>query len=176
MSDKNADGRAEPLIEFDITPDATGLGRVNVDGKYYGLPAAVVRKFAALTAQGAEQSAGAVSLSAESWAKLCKVFARRFPRCRDCADENGVCPHSGLPCEFDSMLLSSTPPEMVSVPREPTDKEMLDWLEDNHFFSGARGSVCAIFAWEFQTPNNGRQWQPLREKIALAMAAAKEGK
>lgn len=37
----------EALVEFDATPDATGLGRVIVDGKYYGLPVDVVRKFAA---------------------------------------------------------------------------------------------------------------------------------
>ena len=37
----------EALVKLDTTPDATGLGRVIVDGKYYGLPVAVVRKFAA---------------------------------------------------------------------------------------------------------------------------------
>jgi hypothetical protein len=27
-------------------------------------------------------------------------FIRRYGgRCRDCADENGTCPHSGLPCD-----------------------------------------------------------------------------
>lgn len=29
-----------------------------------------------------------------------KVFACRFPRCRDCADHDGECPSSGLPCEW----------------------------------------------------------------------------
>src|SRR5665811_61373 len=32
--------------------------------------------------------------------QLSDVFARRFPVCRDCADEAGICPHSTLPCEW----------------------------------------------------------------------------
>ena len=52
----------EALVKLDTTPDATGLGRVIVDGKYYGLPVAVVRKFATLSAQGGEQTADTVSV------------------------------------------------------------------------------------------------------------------
>lgn len=29
------------------------------------------------------------------------VLARRFPRCRDCADDGPICPSSGLPCDLD---------------------------------------------------------------------------
>ena len=52
-------------MKLDTTPDATGLGRVIVDGKYYGLPVAVVRKFATLSAQGGEQTADTVSVPGE---------------------------------------------------------------------------------------------------------------
>jgi hypothetical protein len=31
-------------------------------------------------------------------AKVIDYIARYGGRCRDCADENGVCPMSGLPC------------------------------------------------------------------------------
>lgn len=41
-------------IEFDKTPDPTGLGRVIVDGKYYGLPAEAVTYLGIVSALTAE--------------------------------------------------------------------------------------------------------------------------
>ena len=61
--------------------------------------------FAEIRERQTADTVGYVKLKTEWWEKLKDVFSRRFPRCRDCADEAGVCPHSGLPCEFDSMLL-----------------------------------------------------------------------
>lgn len=34
--------------------------------------------------------------------KVHDVLARRFPFCRDCADEDGTCPSSGLPCDLQA--------------------------------------------------------------------------
>lgn len=33
--------------------------------------------------------------------KAHEVLIRRFPRCRDCADDGPTCPQSGLPCDLD---------------------------------------------------------------------------
>lgn len=123
---------------------------------------------AALTAQGGEQTADTVSVSASSWAKLREVFARRFPRCRDCADEAGVCPHSGLPCEFDSMLLPTAAADTVSVPREPSDREIeameMAWLTYQHPDEA-----------NFESTHEGRELMRRLGKAMLA-AAAKERK
>ena len=97
---------------------------------------------AALTAQGGEQTADTVSVSASSWAKLREVFARRFPRCRDCADEAGVCPHSGLPCEFDSMLLPTAAADTVPVPRE-----LIDRFPELNPSNYNEDDVAALNAW-----------------------------
>lgn len=48
------DAAQTPRTEFDTTPDAMGLGRVIVDGKFYGLPVEVVRELAAVRGQLAE--------------------------------------------------------------------------------------------------------------------------
>jgi hypothetical protein len=32
--------------------------------------------------------------------KVQEVLSRRFPRCHDCADFDGTCPSSGLPCDL----------------------------------------------------------------------------
>jgi hypothetical protein len=32
--------------------------------------------------------------------KVQQVLTRRFPRCRECADNDGICPDSGLPCDL----------------------------------------------------------------------------
>jgi len=45
-------------------------------------------------------------LAAQSFIdKLSCVFGRRFPRCRDCADNAGDCPESGLPCEWPNFTM-----------------------------------------------------------------------
>lgn len=41
-------------LEFDRTPDPTGLGRIIVDGKYYGLPAEAVAYLGILAALAAD--------------------------------------------------------------------------------------------------------------------------
>lgn len=61
----------------------------------------------------------------------------------------------------------------VSVPR---DTAILNWLEENHYFNGAEGTDNSSFTWKFYTPNNGRQWQPIRDKISEAMLRAATGK
>lgn len=50
------------------------------------------------------------------------------------------------------------------------DAELLNWLEENHFFSGTEGDENRSLVWKFHTPNNGRQWQPLREKLSAEIA------
>ena len=41
--------------------------------------------------------------------KVRDVLARRFPRCHDCADHDGTCPSSGLPCDLDAAFAAVAP-------------------------------------------------------------------
>ena len=51
-------------IEFDSTPDPAGMGRIRVDGRYYGLPSSAVAQLAAERAQRVAADETSVSLLA----------------------------------------------------------------------------------------------------------------
>ena len=48
-------------IDFNTTPDVTGLGRIIIDGKFYGLPVEAVELFCALYAFDQIQTHAAVA-------------------------------------------------------------------------------------------------------------------
>jgi hypothetical protein len=50
-------------------------------------------------------------------AKVYEVLCRRFPRCRECADEAGTCPDSGLPCDLTAAFS-----EVLAAIRDPSGK------------------------------------------------------
>jgi len=52
---------------------------------------------------------GSVVVTDELWSKIKDVLARRFPVCRDCADECGTCPNSGLPCDLNAAVKNPSP-------------------------------------------------------------------
>jgi len=57
---------------------------------------------------------------------------RPRPMCRDCADNDGVCPTTGEKCDpFEAALdrLRAAAPERVTVPREPVDSAVITELE-----------------------------------------------
>lgn len=84
------------------------------------------------------------------------TLARRFPRCRDCADHDGRCPNTGLPCDLRSAFANvlklivpqsaggSVPEGWQLVPKEAT-REMIsignDAIDDNleHWGSDSMG-------------------------------------
>lgn len=75
---------------------------------------------------------------------LRNALYRRFPRCRDCADDGPICPHSSLPCDlashFDKLRDAVGPP-----PRPPrTDMDLPNVL-------GPR-------EWGFMTPTERLAW------------------
>lgn len=60
--------------------------------------------FDALRVITSGQPAQGVMVPFDLWKNIRDVLYRRFPRCRDCADENGTCPASGLPCDLDEAI------------------------------------------------------------------------
>jgi hypothetical protein len=58
----------------------------------------------ALRAETEKLPQGHVVVPVGWWKKLKDVLTTRFPRCLDCADHDGICPHSELPCRLDDML------------------------------------------------------------------------
>lgn len=88
--------------------------------------------------------------------------------------ETGTMPEENL-IKFLRTILSANPQPQTEHVRVPVDRDMLDWLEENHFYDGTFGENNRSYSWKFYSPNNNRQYQPIREKIAAAMlAAAKE--
>lgn len=65
--------------------------------------------------------------------KVRDVLARRFPRCRDCADFNGTCPQSGLPCdltkEFTSIKTLLAPPPQAAEASVGQKSELADLIK-----------------------------------------------
>ncbi|MBN8740680.1 MAG: hypothetical protein BGP24_14880 [Lysobacterales bacterium 69-70] len=62
--------------------------------------------FAAAASQPSADDAPLPSRNSEFgrfYAQLREVFARRFPKCRDCADDGPICPGTGLPCEWPKL-------------------------------------------------------------------------
>lgn len=45
------------------------------------------------------------------------------------------------------------------------DKELLDWLHENHFFVRDEGKMTN---WEFRAPRTDRVWEPIRDKLQRA--------
>lgn len=79
------------FVEFNDTPDATGLGRLTVNGKYYGLPAAAVRWLAQRDALVTEVSSERDRLAREQqrWKEHADALGQRINHIICCARSGG---------------------------------------------------------------------------------------
>src|SRR5690349_5739930 len=57
--------------------------------------------------------------------KVEQVLSRRFPICRDCADNDGICENSGLPCDlraaFDDLRAALSAASLVRSQQDQPD-------------------------------------------------------
>lgn len=124
--------------------------------------------------------------------RLRKVFAQRFPRCRDCADDGPECPNSGLPCEWPNVRALLAQRQDSDKDAMPVEKGVYAWaseysaalvmvnkrpslcspggvlnghvMESTRFYDG-----CAVDQW-----TGGKWFGPLRAAIANGSVMAKD--
>lgn len=80
---------------------------------------------------------------------LRNALYRRFPRCRDCADDGPICPNSNLPCNLaihfdrlDAIVSRAMPlPEPAHDPRDAAIARAIEFIEEACGYEGEAADV-----------------------------------
>lgn len=78
-------------------------------------------------AQQAAKSVAASDGAIDVALNALEILDRRpRPMCRDCADENGTCPSSGLPCDMSAVIRGARAAAKSAAPAAVSERQLID--------------------------------------------------